>query len=396
MCGQARDDVVDGLGDGSDGATDASDGPARPADAADMSTSLRPGSPARPVRACRAEAMANDQQDSRQWRSRSPCLGHDGVRYCLGSAGDPPPATPERTPGLGGPAPGRGGAGTRRTALRSSGGSVPSSALAAASLGDAPLRSASSTPAARSGVAPMLTRPTPGPPDVRCRGPRHTRRSPSPGPGGRTSGSPTAAPAVAGTRISVRTSSGASAVSRKPVKKSSAAGISRSPPGPRATKRRPQRQQRRRQVGRRVAVGDRAADRAPVAHLRVADLARDVGQQRHLLAAVRRRWPGRGGGSGRRCATWPPSLRTYDRSSRRPMSMSTAGAASRSRMSGSSEWPPASSLASSPCSPSERHGLIDRVDRAGSRTLRGSCLSLPGLPDRRPHPSPGAPAWPCR
>ena len=48
--------------------------------------------------------------------------------------------------------------------------------------------------------------------------------------------------------------------------------------------------------------------------------------------------------------TSPPSPRTYDSSPMRPMSMSTLGAASRSFMSGSREWPPAMSLASSPCS----------------------------------------------
>ncbi len=40
----------------------------------------------------------------------------------------------------------------------------------------------------------------------------------------------------------------------------------------------------RRQVRRRVPVGQRPADRPPVAHLRVADLTGDVGQHRHSLA----------------------------------------------------------------------------------------------------------------
>ena len=91
------------------------------------------------------------------------------------------------------------------------------------------------------------------------------------------------APATFGTRISVSSSSGASAVSRKPVKKSSA-GISARPSGPRATRVRPEGEHDRGQVGRRVAVGDGAADRAPVPHLRVADLAGGVGQDRHLGA----------------------------------------------------------------------------------------------------------------
>ena len=43
------------------------------------------------------------------------------------------------------------------------------------------------------------------------------------------------------------------------------------------------------------------------------------------------------------------------------MSTSTDGVASRSFISGSSEWPPASSLASSPCSASSGDGLVGRV-----------------------------------
>ena len=43
-----------------------------------------------------------------------------------------------------------------------------------------------------------------------------------------------------------------------------------------------QRQQRRRQIRRRIAVGDRAADGAPVPDRRIADLRRHVGQQRRL------------------------------------------------------------------------------------------------------------------
>ena len=65
--------------------------------------------------------------------------------------------------------------------------------------------------------------------------------------------------------------------------KNSSAAISRSPPGPRSDERAPQRQQRRGQVGGGVAVGDRAADGAAVADLRVADLPGHLGQQRHLL-----------------------------------------------------------------------------------------------------------------
>ena len=123
----------------------------------------------------------------------------------------------------------------------------------------------------------------------------------------------------------------------------------------------PQREQHRGQVGRRVAVGDRAADGAAVAHLRVAHLAGGVAQERHLgaeqvaglevaVAGEARRW--RRGRRRRGCTTGRDS---------RPMSMSTDGAASRSFISGSSEWPPASSLASSPCSPSGGDGAVGGV-----------------------------------
>ena len=48
-----------------------------------------------------------------------------------------------------------------------------------------------------------------------------------------------------------------------------------------------EREQARGQVGGRVAVGDRAADRAAVTHLRVADLGRRGREQRRLLAHER-------------------------------------------------------------------------------------------------------------
>jgi hypothetical protein len=54
--------------------------------------------------------------------------------------------------------------------------------------------------------------------------------------------------------------------------------------GPPRDERRSEGQQRSRQVRRRVAVGDRPADGAAVPHLRIADLCRDLGQQRHPLA----------------------------------------------------------------------------------------------------------------
>ena len=79
------------------------------------------------------------------------------------------------------------------------------------------------------------------------------------------------APGIFGTRISMSISSGASAVSRKPSKKSVAA-ISASTVRALRDERAPEREHYCREVGCRIAVGDRAAQRAAVAHLRVADL----------------------------------------------------------------------------------------------------------------------------
>ena len=102
-----------------------------------------------------------------------------------------------------------------------------------------------------------------------------------------------------GTRISVSSSSGASAVSRKPSKKSAAAMV-RSPDGPRTDERRVEREQHRGQVRRGVAVRDGATDRAAVTDLVVADL-RGNAAQHAALACQQRRWSrGRGAGSARR------------------------------------------------------------------------------------------------
>ena len=154
---------------------------------------------------------------------------------------------------------------------------MPSAACSAASATDAPPASAASTAVARTGVEPMFTRPMPVVPL-------------------RTAATPTMAqswarrlnfwndqpaPPALGTRTSVSSSSGASAVSRKPWKKSVAAMV-RSPDRAARHERAAEGEHHRGQVGRRVAVGQRAADRAAVAHLRVADLAGRVGQQRHL------------------------------------------------------------------------------------------------------------------
>ena len=69
-------------------------------------------------------------------------------------------------------------------------------------------------------------------------------------------------------------------------------------------------------------------------------------------------------------------------SASRPMSTSVSGRASRSFMSGSRLWPPASTLA--PGRPRGSERLVERARPDDSRTPRGSCLaSLRGL-DRRP------------
>ena len=84
-----------------------------------------------------------------------------------------------------------------------------------------------------------------------------------------------------GMRISVISSPASSAVSNRPRKKSPAA-ISRLAGRPADDQRRVQGQDHRGQVGRGVAVGQRAADRAAVPDLRVADLAGGVREQRQL------------------------------------------------------------------------------------------------------------------
>ena len=110
-------------------------------------------------------------------------------------------------------------------------GSVPSSAFSAAVAGSAPPESASSTAFARSGVPPMLTRPTRAPPSTATAATATVAQSCA-----RRANLmyDHPAPFSFGTRISVRTSCGPRAVSKTPVKKSEA-GIRRSPPGPVAT-----------------------------------------------------------------------------------------------------------------------------------------------------------------
>ena len=111
-----------------------------------------------------------------------------------------------------------------------------------------------------------------------------------------------------------------------------------------------QREQHGWEVGGGVGVRDRAADRAPVPDLRVADLARGVREQRHLTGEQFKWWTSWCLVSAP-IATCEPRSVTKDRSCSPPRSMITSGAASRSFISGSSECPPARYFASSPYSP---------------------------------------------
>ena len=168
-------------------------------------------------------------------------------------------------------------AAAHRRRHRSAGGSVSSAACAAASAGEAPPASAASTLRARNGVGPMLVRPTCTTPSTRA------------------AATPTVAqswarrtclryvPTAFGTRISVSISCCSSALSNGPVK-NAAAGIVRSPSGPCATSSASSVSRIVRQVGCRIAVRDRAADRAAVAHLRVADQRGGLADQRAVLA----------------------------------------------------------------------------------------------------------------
>ena len=133
-------------------------------------------------------------------------------------------------------------------------------------------------------------------------------------------------------------------------------------------------------------MGERAADRAAVAHLLVGDLRGRARDQPEVLACLERRR----GGSSRRCASrrWPRS--TPRRPATSPRSTSSVGAARRSFISGISEWPPASSLASSPPSPSGGQRLVD-ASRARVVELGRDHRPLPrpeACPARGAGPSP--------
>ena len=109
---------------------------------------------------------------------------------------------------------------------------------------------------------------------------------------------------------------------------------------------------------------ERAADRAAVPDLRVADRAGRRAASSGTSAASTSE------DSTPRCrvpapiATSSPSTSMYDSSRNRPMSMTSSGAASRSFITGSSEWPPASTVASSPCSASSASAPSSESGRA--------------------------------
>ena len=198
------------------------------------------------------------------------------------------------------------------------------------------------------------------------------RPSPSPAPAGVyfIYDQPVDSPSF-GTRISVSISPGPTAVSKTPVKKSAAATV-RSPSGPAITNSASEREHHRRQVGRRVAVGERAADRAAMPHLRVADHARRRRDDRAVLLdervavhdrLVARQRPDR---ELRR----PHRGRTRGRRAGRCRRASTAVRCGAS-CAGTSEWPPASSFASSSRA-EQLERVLDATRRPRSRTLPGS------------------------
>ena len=117
-----------------------------------------------------------------------------------------------------------------------------------------------------------------------------------------------------------------------PVKNSSA-GIVRSPPGPDDHDARIEGDEHGRQIRRRIGVRDVAADRAAIAHRRIADHRRGVGQRRRGRAQF-----GGGGQLGMRRQRADPQRVALPRDAAqlgtRPMSITAGGAASRSFSSG--------------------------------------------------------------
>ena len=167
--------------------------------------------------------------------------------------------------------------------------------------GGGPPASACSVAAARSGAGPMFTRPTERPctatPTMAQSMPRLVNFwNPQPGAAG------------LGTRISVSSSSGPQRRLEQALEEVGRRDLALAG-RPARDQGRVQREDHRRQVGRGVAVRERAADRAAVPDLRIADLAGGVGQQRQFAGQQRRRSPRRGGGSARRSRRSRPGPR---------------------------------------------------------------------------------------
>ena len=152
------------------------------------------------------------------------------------------------------------------------------------------------------------------------------------------------------------------------------------PPGPRATKVASSASSAAGQVGRGVAVRDRPAERAAVADLVVADLGGDGAEHAALRAEHVARLEV--AVAGERADREVVAARRGRRRGRRarPTSTSTAGVARRSFMSGSSDMPPARSLASSPCSASAASASsalagADVVERGGDHGRSAAAAS---------------------
>ena len=144
-----------------------------------------------------------------------------------------------------------------------------------------------------------------------------------------------------------------------------------------------ERQHHRRQLGGRIGVREAAADGAAVADLRVGDERhRAVQRAARARATVALALDARAGASWRRCAgrrrrpSMPASSPTPLRST------STAGCASRKFIAGTRLWPPARTLASSPCS-------------ASSASASSSVCGREYVERRRLHGRPPRPAVLC-
>ena len=157
---------------------------------------------------------------------------------------------------------------------------------------------------------------------------------------------------------------GSSAVSKNPAKKSSAATLRGRRPGPCTSTEPPEREQRHRQVGRRVGVRQRAADRAAVPDLRVADQRR----RRGPAAAPRRRTRSEAASVGVR--GWPRRSTSSSPSTRMPVRSASPADVDQHRRA----WPAA---ASSSAAASGRRPAASRRRRARPSSSR-ACLGRLG------------------